>query len=318
MNLYRTNRLILSRVWTVSVTGDASLEQCVHWIPGWHRCAEDPPDLFAHINAEKDAAMQERIQIIEKEHFGGDPAVAAVMATSKAEAMEDIAESHKNLTDLLVTLWNDYQIVAKGTVGDGNCGVETLMSFEENMASAGGVGKLAARKDILEIMKAYRQDLAGMWEKVSHDAFWQRIWKHFVKGRVNMKPWMDQLGPDAGEQVQTPDPKRKAEISETTPPKVMKKHKGKILGDQADEPMEMVAVAMPEDGAEATEKKKKKRTGKARDLADLITLDKYLPRFLAENGMTSRSWTAKHRETKFVSFLDRKPSTQDMGIQYED
>ena len=253
--------------------------------------------------------MEKQVQELEMIARGGDEAERA----SVASEIERLTEHHKNLATMLLSLWTDFNLCAKGTVGDGNCGMEMLMSFQESTVSAGATGELASRNDVLKIIKAHRMELAAMWQKVRADPFWLEIWKVFVHGKADKKPWMRmEAENDNGGAQATPSPKKKGADAELafTPEKheqaekVMQKRKqGKLLGEHAEQPLEEVVVAIPEADSNADQPlKKKKRTGKAKDPSEIITFEKYLPRFLAENHMTSRSWIDFHRKEVHLMF----------------
>lgn len=274
------------------------MDDLIHWIPGWYRGDDDPEDLFEKINEEMRVSMNKQVEAMK-----GRCSSDAHLQASLDDEILRITESHQNLTALLLCLWTDHNLVAKGTIGDGNCGVEMLISFGESSGCLGGPGDCAARSDMLKIIATYREDLAEMWKSVAESSFWQKVWAHYLQGRVVMDKWKEMLEPQV-EPANTPSPVKPKKSKEVpfTPEKVA--GPGKLLADgDGEEAIVEVTATMETNGEPPAKKLKKKPTGKARDPADVITMDHYFPRFLAENGMTSRKWLAVHREKTFLAHL---------------
>ena len=290
--------------------GDVAVDRCVHWVPGWFRSAADPPDLFDQLCHDSECAMQKRI-----EQLGSAPADASqsdeayVRKVAHAEEVEKISRSHYNLTQMQLALWNDFNIAAKGTVGDGNCGIEMLLSFNENIPAA--QGEAASRADMLDIITAYRKELQHLWQQVSELEFWQHLWEQCVGNRVDMKPWKDLLQPAPSTPMATPpraERKQNREASVTP-----QKHfaPGKLLANGEGEP-EMQEIVV-EAGQPPT--KKAKPTGKPRAPNEVIKFETYFPKFLAEKGLTYREWIAEHKRTGLhMAFLDIQGLGQVLGI----
>lgn len=260
------------------VLGDATLEECLHWIPGWIRSEDDPENLFEMLCQDRDASMQARLNVVKDN-----------------SEIERLMNMHLNLTELQLSLWRDWNIAGKGTIGDGNCGVEMLMSFDENIPTTAILGQEASRSDVLDILGQYRLEISGMWAENSKNPDWQRIWKYFVKGRVDMKKWIQISRPAPPMPApSTPPPQHKDKSVLKTPEKDVEK--GKLIpgGEEQIESVSTLGIVLAdgEDGPPL----KKKRTGKARSLEDRINFKTYAPRRLAELGLTYKQWTREHQQ----------------------
>ena len=280
--------------------GDVGIERCVHWVPGWLRSADDPPDLFDQLCKDSECAMQKRI-----EQLGSPPADASkseeayVRKVAHSEEVDRITSSHHNLTQMQLALWNDFRIAAKGTVGDGNCGIEMLLSFNENIPVT--QGEMAPRGDMLDIITAYRKELQRLWQQVSELEFWQDLWQKCVGNRVNMDQWKELLQPAPRTPVATPprgERKQNREAS-VTPPKSFAPGKLLAIGEGEPEMQEVVVEAGE------PPQKKAKPTGKPRAPSEVIRFENYFPKFLAERGLTYREWISEHKRTGMhLPFLD--------------
>ena len=290
--------------------------ECVHWIPGWLRSDSDSPDLFEQITRDANESIQARLGAVQKDRFGNpfkEADLTHAERLSLRNEVERLSDAHSNLMEMQLCLWNDHNLVSKGTIGDGNCGCEMLMSFSENVPASTIQGKIANRSDLLEIMAGYRRELRAMWESVAQDTFWQRVWNHFLCGRVDMKEWLGRLQQSWFEQVPTTPPQAPKDTCFTskTPPNTLDpdpRH-GRLL-DQGEPPIGHVVVAIPApDGDEAgtNQPVKKRRTGKPREPSELITIEKYFQKWLAEKGLTYKNWTQHHfQDFNLVTLASKK------------
>eukprot|EP00435_Cladocopium_sp_Y103_P008560 s487_g2.t1 len=282
--------------------GDVDIERCVHWVPGWFRSDDDPADLFTQLCDDSKSAMQKRLDLLGSPPKGAsDNDEAYVRKLAHAEEVERITSSHDNLTKMQLALWNDFRIAAKGTVGDGNCGVEMLLSFCENAAVA--AGEAAPRRDMLDIITAYRKELQRLWHSVSGVEFWQDLWQKCVGARANMDQWKElcNFEPLPRTPIGTPprgERKQNREAS-VTPQKTLAP--GKLLAKGEGEP-ELSEVVVE---AGQPPQKKAKPTGKPKSPSEVIKFEVYFPKFLAERGLTYREWISEHKRTgKHMPFLD--------------
>ena len=281
-------------------SGEAEITDCVHWIPGWFRTAGDPADLFDQLCAHSQEEMQKRLELLgsPQQLEGEDATDSKVLQESHAEEVFAITQAHDNLVNMQLELWRDHGIAAKGTRGDGNCGIEMLLSFAENMPVI--QGQAADRGDLLEIKTAYRKELKRLWESVCGDSFWQDLWRRLVGSRVNMDQWKALLEPEPAPAPGTPtraQNKRSKEAAET-PEKTFAP--GKLLAIGEGEPsLEEVVVAAGEPAS-----KRPKPSGKPKALSEVITFGNYFPKFLAEKGITHREWLREHKKSGLhLSFL---------------
>ena len=275
--------------------GHAHLDQCVHWIPGWLRSPDDPADLYDKIVNHSSQAMQ-----VELDQLGGPPEadsdaeLAAAEQASYSEQVFGITKAHDNLTQMQLHLWNEHSIASRGTVGDGNCGIETIVCLQDPAAAVWG--EQAARPDMLDIFTAYRRELKAMWESVCRDVWWQKLWHRFVGNRLSMEEWKGLLESEPAAMPCTPPQheQKQNRAAAVTPEKSFAP--GKLLAIGEGEPeLEEVLVAMGPEGEEPP-KKRPKPTGKLRDPQLFITFDAFFPKYLAEKGMTYKLWLHEHAQ----------------------
>ena len=272
-------------------------EQCLHWIPGADRNDQDPPDLYELLVADTDATMQARMLAVSQ---GLRKEATRVEKESAATEVERLTAMHRNLLDMQLELWMEHNIACRGTLGDGNCGVEMLVAFTENSSSALCVipGIAAPRQDIQQVLQQYREELRTMWFWASGDPAWQTIWRHFNGGRVLLDPYRDVQAPADGHG--TPQKSRKAMEDVATPEKDTNKV---ALVPGGEVPIESVTACVTFQEPEAGPPKKKKRTGKRLDPIDRVKFSKYFSIWLAERGLTYRSWFSHHCQHKVVMCL---------------
>ena len=272
--------------------------ECLHWIPGWLRSDSDSPDLFEQISRDANETIQARLNAVQKDRYGNPftdlTHEERLSITTETERLSDM---HSNLMEMQVHLWNDHGLVCRGTIGDGNCGCEMLMSFSENVPASTIQGQMASRSDVLNIMAGYRRELGAMWESVAEDPFWQHVWHHFIGGRLDMRPWLQKSWLEQGPKT-PPKAPQDTRLASNTPPKTSDPDpRHARLLDQGEPPIESVVVAIPApDGDEAgtNQPSKKRRTGKPREPSELITTEKYFQKWLAEKGLTYKNWTQHH------------------------
>lgn len=298
----------------------ADFQDCVHWIPGW--CGDEIPDevnkdaLVEAIVNENTEKVKRRIASLNLER---DQRTCLVEKASLEGEIEHLTVQTENLRDLLQSLWNDFNIIAKPTLCDGNCGVHMAMAFGEDVPSAALTGKEAASEDILQIVRAYRNELSEMWCQVAEDCLWQQIWQRFIEGRVDLRHWQKLAQP-----VSTP-PRKKRRKSMSMTPEGKKtaepRLKGRLVsGDGVEVRPEAVPVVMENQTSSnvaadeeqlvlSTEqpKEKVKPTGKRLPAEKFITFSKALGRVLSENNLTYKNFIAAHREKRHVLvFLGRR------------
>ena len=230
---------------------------------------------------------------------------ADVTCPSFQEEVGRLSSQRKNLIDLQLNLWNNHRIAARGTIGDGNCGIETLVGLSESgVASVAHIGGQIDRADMLRIIQQYRSDLSEMWSAVSSEPFWQKIWQRFVGSHVGaeLDPYKKEPDP---RRSRTPSPKKnersgELEVTPGNPPK-RKGRKGKLLGEHGEAPLSEVLVSAelagdPAEGEPPAKKPKKKPSGKKKDASEIITVEVYFPRLLSEKGVTYREWLNERRK----------------------
>ena len=258
------------------------------------RADDDPEDLFDLLVSETDASMRELFGLLPEP----SDSMSEVEKQSYSEEVGRISEVQKNLSSLQLDLWQNCNVAARGTVGDGNCGVEMLVGFTESVSFV--PGSKAAREDVLKIIVSYRRELAEMWRSVSSDEFWQRVWQRFVGSRMNLGPWKaDARSSQTAPAPTTPVKRRAREPAKTTPEKAFARNR--ILSQAEAEPeITDVVAAVPPDGDQPANKKK--RTGKPREAAATINFDNYLTNFLAEKGLTYRKWIQVHQKDHMLPY----------------
>ena len=220
---------------------------------------------------------------------------------SRLEVVKDPCEigrlttMHKNLTDLQLCLWRDWEIASRGTVGDGNCGIEMIMSFDQNVPATSVLGMEASRSVILDIMGQYRMEISGMWTAVSKDSQWQMLWNYFLKGRIDMEKWIQLSCPvPPVPPPSTPPPQHKDKSVLKTPEKDFAK--GKLIPGGEDPIQSVSTLDIVLADGENEPPPKKKRTGKARSIEDRINFKTYASLKLAELGLTYKQWTREHQQ----------------------
>ena len=212
---------------------------------------------------------------------------------------------HQNLLDMQLELFNDFALVSKGTVGDGNCGVEMLVGFFEGDRVPDFDGRVAEREDMLSIFNQYRIELADMWRSVSEVSCWQKVWKYFVAGRIDMTRWKMAIDlpsiPPA-----TPSPKKCDLEGAVTPEKDRDRQtkRGKLLAD-GEVPLDEVDIGSIVQTDTSEPPLKKKKTGKPRDPELVFTFERYYRKAMSERGITYRNWTNIHKRDVRLVFLDR-------------
>ena len=209
--------------------------------------------------------------------------------------IERLTTMHLNLTDLQICLWRDWEIASRGTIGDGNCGIEMVMSFDQNIPTTSIFGIEASRSDILGIMGLYRLEISRIWAAVSKDPQWQMLWNYFIKGRIDMKKWIELSRPEPPIPApSTPPPQHKNKSVLKTPEKEFEEGKPIPGGEDQIESVSTLGIVLAdgEDGPPP----KKKRIGKARSVEDTINFKTYASRRLAELGLTYKQWTREHQQ----------------------
>ena len=230
--------------------------------------------------------MQKRLDLLgsPQQLKGEDAEDSKILKESHAEEVFAVTQAHDNLIKMQLALWRDHGIAAKGTRGDGNCGIEMLLSFAENMPVIEGAGEAADRGDLLEIQTAYRKELKRLWESVCGESFWQDLWHRLVGSRANMDQWKALLEPEPASAPGTPiqpQNKRSKEAAET-PEKTFAP--GKLLAIGEGEPsLDEVTV----DAGEPA-RKRPKPSGKPKALSEVITFENYHPQRMAEG--TQEEW----------------------------
>ena len=232
---------------------------------------------------------------------------AGIKATLMAD-IDEVNEKCKNLMAMQLDLFVNHQIACKDTLGDGNCGVHMLVSFCENGAINVVHAPAADDDDVSHIVQQHRDELADMWKWVSCHKGWQSVWKHFCKNVVDLSTWRIGVSKASCEDVPAPSTPEQGACS------------GLLV--QADSPIKSVMVAAPEE-----QPPKKRRTGKPLPPCETVKFDKYFGSFLAEKGLTYRSWLSKHCKSSvmvklvpqqiatdffwfifcYIMILDRKP-----------
>ena len=260
--------------------------------------------------------MQKRLDLLgsPRQLKGEDAEDSKILKESHAEEVFAVTQAHDNLIKMQLALWRDHGIAAKGTRGDGNCGIEMLLSFAENMPVIEGTGEAADRGDLLEIQTAYRKELKRLWESVCGESFWQDLWHRLVGSRANMDQWKALLEPEPASAPGTPiqpQNKRSKEAAET-PEKTFAP--GKLLAIGEGEPsLDEVTV----DAGEPA-RKRPKPSGKPKALSEVITFENYFPKFLAEKGITHREWLREHKKSGLhLSFLGSFRLGRDMLLHLQ-
>lgn len=273
------------------------MASCIHWIPGWWRSDKDPQDLFERLCRDTDCYFEQKIEAVQTQADDGP----GFQESELAEVLR-LTEQHKNLSQMQLDLWSDFNIISKGTEGNGSCGVEMLASFAENTAAAGIDGQQASNMDLMDIYRAYRTELSEMWTGVSQDPLWQKILQYFIVGRCDLSKWRVWSSPSP---KATPSPKKGHPDAKETPPKEFQHppRKGGLL-DDGEAGIEAVVCSALVEGSGEEPPKKKKRTGKSRDPTMVINFERYLKKTLGEKGLTYRHWTQAHHETSNLVFLD--------------
>ena len=117
------------------------------------------------------------------------------MVLSLRDEIERMTVQRDNLQDLLKDLWDQFQVIAKPTLCDGDCGVHMAVAFGENVPLGVLSGADAAPEDTLQIVAAYRAEIAAMWRSAADDILWQQVWQRFIEGRLDLRHWQELASP---------------------------------------------------------------------------------------------------------------------------
>ena len=222
---------------------------------------------------------------------------AAIFSWSIEEQIDVAKLQQSNLEALLDGLWQSFKILARPTAGDGNCGVQTTMCFLENAPLASVSAPSASDGDMRAIKRAHRQELSEMWRKVAADPVWQQIWSRFLRGRVDLRCWKEEVE----EKHFTPERRQKKRRKSL--PFTPDKDGGKLIADAPPEVLNVV-VRLPDDPAadssgkpkEGDQAKSKKRSGKRLEPAVRVKFEQEFQKFLAEKGLTYRCFNMAHQK----------------------
>ena len=279
----------------------ANLQDCVHWIPGWR--GQDLPDT---VNKEKLVesiiadSTDKNNQKINELTLRSQRETSEVMVLSLRDEIERMTVQRDNLQDLLKDLWDQFQVIAKPTLCDGDCGVHMAVAFGENVPLGVLSGADAAPEDTLQIVAAYRAEIAAMWRSAADDILWQQVWQRFIEGRLDLRHWQELASP-----VITTPPKKRRKSMSTTPPgkkSAAKKCRGVLMeGDGVEVDVDEVSVQIGTEEKEAAEKPKRpKPTGKKLPAEKSITLTRAVKDVLSERNLRYQLFLQFHREKSHV------------------
>ena len=271
--------------------------QCLHWIPGWVISnTKDFQNIFTSLLRQTERTENDKLEDLYGKKYLLDNDDEAEAVTLQFE-IDRVRRKYSNLLEMQCNLWAENGIVCQDVGADGNCGVEMLMDLEENALLNANL-EAASREDVLLICANRRAELKEYWLSVRYDPFWQALFGHFCQGHIDLDRWnprkvQNQQNQTRRQQSITPQrPTGNNPELPFTPDKVVEKgRQGRVLGHKDAVPN---GVMVPSD--QIGEKAKKKRTGLPRPLSERITFQDYFCRFLADRGVTYRSWTKKHKE----------------------
>ena len=294
--------------------GDARLGECLHWIPGWRKqdidSEQNVEDMFQKILADAEQQWNRKLDQARNDMDAlqietDDDPVLQIQRESLEQYYDTIDVQKRNLLALLTEVYEKYDILARPTEGDGNCGIYTAIAFVENGPVCFAPAPDLLPQDQQAMSQADRKEFQQFWRTVSGDLMWQQVLERFIQGRVDLSRWKRELFPPAT----TPDRPKKA--SKTLPSTPVQKRKrdaeaaftpdsggaGALLkcGHGSKRPDSVTVVAsQPAQEVEEEAPKKKKPTGKRVPFEQSITFEKTFVRFLAEKGFKYTQWVAIH------------------------
>ena len=246
-----------------------------HWVPGVLKTEVGFAQAqFNQWGIDAKESMETEMKKLEEQAFRcrEDPALTASIDTE----MLHLKKRTANFLAMQKEMYELHSVICQDARSDGNCAVYTLMSMINDVKTS-----LLSDQDVA----AFRLSLSQMWKRHSAEPMWQHVWEVL---RQHLGSTEDLAG-DSPEKLK---PKAQGDLP-FTPDKQGSK---RLLPAGNTPDRNGVIIPAMEEAPDTPPEKKPKRTGKPKPLEDRINFQVYFQRWLAEKGITYRSWIAKHRK----------------------
>eukprot|EP00435_Cladocopium_sp_Y103_P008271 s3656_g2.t1 len=248
-----------------------------HWVPASLKEELDTPDVhWNNARALVKRKLAKEMKALQKHESSckDDEAILASVQTHR----EHVHKCYQNFFQMQQEAWESRGLLCQHVEGDGNCGVYMLLTMIHDV-----------RMQEVDVAQAarFRIELRKLWEQHAPLPMWQKVWRVL----------RERLGSNQPQEPKTPKGGGKKNAQEQGLPFTPDKLTGKkrLLPAAAGNTPDRDVVVPGTDAAEEPERKRPKPTGKAKPIEERLTFKAYFERWLAEAGITYRTWVSQHR-----------------------